>query len=40
MMVRIEKIIATVPGEAHKRQVVGVMEVLSEGAKGFYRRPS
>ena len=37
--VRIEKIIATVLNEAHKRQVEEVMETLSEGQEGLYKRP-
>ena len=40
MAVRIEKIIAAVLDEAHKQQVEGVMDVLSEGPEGQYRRPS
>jgi hypothetical protein len=39
MAVRIEKIIATVLDESHKRQVEGVMETLSEGSEGLYMRP-
>jgi len=38
--VGIEKIIAAVLDEAHKRQVEEVMETLSEGPEGFYRCPS
>lgn len=37
MAVRIEKIIATVLDEAHKRQTEEVMDTLSEGPEGFYR---
>jgi hypothetical protein len=37
MAVRIEKIIATILDEAHKRQAEEVMETLSEGSEGFYR---
>jgi len=40
MAVRIEKTIATVLDEAHKRQVEEVMDTLSEGPEGFYRCPS
>lgn len=36
MAVRIEKIITTVLGEAHKRQVEETMETLGEGPEGFY----
>ena len=39
MAVRIEKIIATVLAEAHKRQVEEVMDALSEGPEGLYKRP-
>ena len=39
MAVRIEKIIAAVLDEAHKRQVEEVMETLSEGPEGLYKRP-
>lgn len=39
MVVRIEKIIASVLDEAHKRQVEEVMDVFSEGPKGRYKRP-
>ena len=39
MAVRIEKIIATVLNEAHKRQVEEVMETLSEEPEGMYKRP-
>ncbi len=39
MAVRIEKIIATVLDEAHKRQVEEVMDALSEGPEGLYKRP-
>ncbi len=35
--VRIEKIIATVLHEAHKRQVEETMETLSEGSERFYK---
>ena len=34
---RIEKIIATVLDEAHKRQVEETMDTLAEGPEGFYR---
>lgn len=34
---RIEKIIATVLHEAHKRQVEETMETLSEGSERFYK---
>jgi hypothetical protein len=37
MDVGIEKIIATVLNEAHKRQVEAVMETLSEGPEEFYK---
>jgi hypothetical protein len=37
MAVRIEKIIATVLDEAHKRQVEETMDTLAEGPEGFYR---
>lgn len=37
MAVRIEKIIATVLDEAHKRQVEEVIETLSDGPEKFYR---
>jgi hypothetical protein len=37
--VRIEKIIATVLDEAHKRQVEEVMDTLEEGPEGLYKRP-
>ena len=40
MAVRIEKIIATVLDEAHKRQVEEVMESLQEGPEGLYKRAS
>ncbi len=36
MAVRIEKIIATVLDEAHKRQVDEAMDNLAEGPEGFY----
>lgn len=39
MAVRIEKIIATVLHEAHKRQVEEVMITLQEGTEGLYKRP-
>jgi hypothetical protein len=39
MAVRIEKIIATVLDEAHRRQVKEVMDVLSKGPEGLYKRP-
>lgn len=39
MSVRIEKIIATVLDEAHKRQVEEVMDTLQEGPEGLYKRP-
>ena len=35
MAVRIEKILCTVLGEAHARQVEEIMDVLSEGPDGF-----
>jgi len=37
MAVRIEKIIATVLDEAHKRQVEEVIDTLQEGSEGFYK---
>ena len=37
MAVRIEKIIATVLDQAHKRQTEEVIDTLSEGPEGFYR---
>jgi hypothetical protein len=40
MAARIEKIIATVLDEAHKRQVEEVMEMLSARPEAFYRCPS
>ncbi len=40
MAVRIEKIIATVLDEAHKRQVEEVMETLAEGPERLYKRLS
>jgi len=41
MAAGIEKIIATVLDEAHKRQAEEVMETLSEGPEAFfYRCPS
>lgn len=39
MAVRMEKIIATVLDEAHKRQVEELMSMLSEGPEGLYKRP-
>jgi hypothetical protein len=39
MAVRIEKIIATVLDEAHKRQVGEVIDILQEGPEGLYKRP-
>ncbi len=39
MAVRIEKIIATVLDEAHKRQVEEIMDTPQEGPEGLYRRP-
>ena len=39
MAVRIEKIVATVLDEAHKRQVEEVIETLLEGQEGLYQRP-
>ena len=39
MSVRIEKIIATVLHEAHKRQVEEIMDTLEEGPEGLYKRP-
>ena len=39
MAVRIEKIIATVLDEAHKRQVEEVKDTLQEGPEGLYKRP-
>jgi hypothetical protein len=39
MAVRIEKIVATVLHEAHKRQVEEVMDTLQEGPEGLYKRP-
>ncbi len=38
MAVRIEKTIAVVLAEAHRRQVEEVVDVLSEGPEGLYRR--
>ena len=38
MAVRIEKIIATVLDEAHKRQVEEVMEAPQEGPESLYKR--
>jgi hypothetical protein len=40
MAVRIEKIIAAVLDEAHKRQVEETIETLAEGPDGFYASPS
>jgi len=37
MVVRIEKIIATVLREPHERQTEEVTNTLSEGPEGFYR---
>jgi hypothetical protein len=37
MWVRMEKIIATVLDEAHKRQVEEAMDALEEGPESFYR---
>jgi len=39
MAVRIEKIIASVLNEAHKRQVEEGMDTLQEGPEGLYERP-
>ena len=39
MTVRIEKIIASVLDEAHKRQVEEVMHTLEEGPEDLYKRP-
>ena len=39
MGVRIEKIIATVLDEAHKRQAEKIMDPLQEGPEGLYRQP-
>ncbi len=39
MAVRIEKIITMVLREAHERQVEEVMDTLTEGPEGLYRRP-
>ena len=39
MVVRIEKIIATVLHEAHERQVEEAINVLSERPEGLYKRP-
>jgi hypothetical protein len=39
MAVRIEKIMATVLHEAHKRQVEETMETLAEGPDGFCASP-
>ena len=40
MAVRIEKIVATVLDEAHRRQVEGVMATPYEGPEGLYERPA
>jgi hypothetical protein len=40
MAVRIEKIIATVLHEAHKRQTKEVIDILSEGPESCYARVS
>jgi hypothetical protein len=37
MWVRMERIIATVLDEAHKRQVEEAMDALAEGPEGFYK---
>jgi hypothetical protein len=37
--VTIEKIIATVLDEAHRRQVEELMDTLQEGLEGLYKRP-
>lgn len=37
--VTIEKIIATVLDEAHRRQVEEVTDTLQEGPEGLYKRP-
>jgi len=37
MAVRIEKILATVLDEAHKRQTEEVTDILSEGPESFYK---
>ena len=37
MWVRMEKIICTVPDEAHKRQIKETMGALEEGPESFYR---
>ncbi len=37
MLVRIEKIICTVPNETHQQQVEETMETLSEGPEGLYK---
>lgn len=34
----LEKIVATVLDEAHKRQVEETMDALAEGAEGLYKR--
>ncbi len=39
MVVRIEKILCTVPDEAHRRQVEETTEALGEGPEEFYRNP-
>jgi hypothetical protein len=37
MWVRMEKVIATVLDEAHKRQVEEAMDALEEGPESFYK---
>ena len=37
MWVRMEKIIATILDEAHKRQIEETMDALEEGPNGFYK---
>ena len=37
MVVRTEKVLATVLQEAYERQTEEVMDTLSEGPEGFYR---
>ena len=39
MAVRMEKIIATVLDEGHKRQAEEIMDPLQEGPEGLYRQP-
>jgi hypothetical protein len=39
MAVRREMLTVIALNEAHERQVEEVMETLSEGPEGFYRRP-